>query len=395
MKENDVQYLFFSSGTLVLFMMALVGGKRFRVGADYIFLGWLLLIFLNLLAFYIVSSPVIPVQGWVQALVLFCDLSLFLHGPFFWLYTCSLTRPFFRLEWKDSLHLLPFMAGLAYKLLMSSGVESSGEILLLIQLLSLLGYTIAVLRQLRMYRHTIRDIFSNTEEKYLGWLQFLSWGLLFLWFLSVVGILASFVTRISLSYYENDPLHVVASLFIIAMCYFAIRQTPIIYSRILPEEQDAEEPAELPEDRADAEEEPEEKKSIKYRKSGLGGDQSARLYARLLEVMERDRPYLDADLTLFSLAAILNWPANHLSQVINTHEQKNFFDFVNGYRIEAIKQRIRSGQYEHLTLLSIAYECGFNSKAAFNRAFKKITGLTPSAFRKGGEEVVILKDDDN
>jgi len=68
--------------------------------------------------------------------------------------------------------------------------------------------------------------------------------------------------------------------------------------------------------------------------------------------------------------------------VINTMEQRNFFDFINYFRIEAVKQKITSKRYEHFTLPGIAFECGFNSKAAFNRAFKKITGVTPTEFKR-------------
>jgi AraC-like DNA-binding protein len=70
-------------------------------------------------------------------------------------------------------------------------------------------------------------------------------------------------------------------------------------------------------------------------------------------------------------------PPHVLSRVINDGFGKNFFDFINTYRIEEFKRRADDPHYKNFTLLGIAYEVGFNSKSAFNRSFKKITGQTP------------------
>jgi AraC-like DNA-binding protein len=67
--------------------------------------------------------------------------------------------------------------------------------------------------------------------------------------------------------------------------------------------------------------------------------------------------------------------------VINEHFKLNFFDFVNQYRVEAFKERIVNPKYGNFSLLGVAFECGFNSKSAFNRIFKKSTGLTPSQYK--------------
>jgi AraC-like DNA-binding protein len=79
---------------------------------------------------------------------------------------------------------------------------------------------------------------------------------------------------------------------------------------------------------------------------------------------------------------MLKVSSNHLSQVINSIEGRSFFDFINYYRIEAVKDIMTLKEQEHLTILGIAYECGFNSKAAFHRAFKKFTGLTPTEYKR-------------
>ena len=85
-------------------------------------------------------------------------------------------------------------------------------------------------------------------------------------------------------------------------------------------------------------------------------------------------------MTLNDLAAKLKVQPHVLSKVINDGFEKNFFDLVNTYRIEEFKRRIEDPRYKNYTLLSLAFEVGFNSKTAFNRSFKKITNQTPSDF---------------
>ncbi len=101
---------------------------------------------------------------------------------------------------------------------------------------------------------------------------------------------------------------------------------------------------------------------------------------RVLDFFENKKPWLDPELTLSELAAKMGTNASLLSQVINAGFGKNFNDFVNSYRVGAFKQKIRQPENAHLTLLAVALDCGFNSKATFNRAFRKLTGLSPKEF---------------
>ncbi|ADB39178.1 helix-turn-helix domain-containing protein [Spirosoma linguale] len=100
----------------------------------------------------------------------------------------------------------------------------------------------------------------------------------------------------------------------------------------------------------------------------------------LLTYMENERPYLDPDLSLTDLARRLKTNASVLSQVINAGTGKNFNDFVNQYRVDDFKQQALDPANGHLSLLGIALESGFNSKATFNRAFKKLSGQSPREF---------------
>ncbi|MFM8911335.1 MAG: helix-turn-helix domain-containing protein, partial [Flammeovirgaceae bacterium] len=101
---------------------------------------------------------------------------------------------------------------------------------------------------------------------------------------------------------------------------------------------------------------------------------------KLSHYMETKKPYTNPKLTLVELAHSLDMPPYVVSKVINHGFDKNFFDFVNSYRIEEFKKRVEDPQFRNYTLLSIAFDVGFNSKTAFNRSFKKITNQTPSTF---------------
>lgn len=100
----------------------------------------------------------------------------------------------------------------------------------------------------------------------------------------------------------------------------------------------------------------------------------------LLEHLVHNKPYLDPDLSLSQLANQLEMPAYIITQVINMVLGKNFNDLINGFRVDAVIAKLKNGEHKTQTLTAIAYDCGFNSKATFNRAFKKATNTSPKAF---------------
>ncbi|RQO70275.1 hypothetical protein DBR43_19835 [Pedobacter sp. KBW06] len=104
--------------------------------------------------------------------------------------------------------------------------------------------------------------------------------------------------------------------------------------------------------------------------------------AALLELIETKKPFLASDLNLIKLAGQLNISAHLLSYVINTGFNENFYQLINRYRVEEAKRLLLEPEMKHLNLLGIAFEVGFNSKTVFNTTFKKITGLTPSEYKK-------------
>lgn len=105
-------------------------------------------------------------------------------------------------------------------------------------------------------------------------------------------------------------------------------------------------------------------------------------YRKLLDLMQVERLYEDTELTLDKLAQHLNISSGYLSQIINEKEKKNFFEFVNYYRIESVKAKLLDRDFGHYSILGIGLESGFNSKSTFNSVFKKFTGQTPSTFKR-------------
>ncbi len=107
----------------------------------------------------------------------------------------------------------------------------------------------------------------------------------------------------------------------------------------------------------------------------------ADLFKTVETKMESDLLYLDSALTLTSLSEATGLSKHHLSEVLNRHSRKNFYEFVNGYRVDFVRKRL--AEAPDRTVLDIALEAGFSSKSTFNAIFKQFTGQTPSQYRKG------------
>ena len=125
-----------------------------------------------------------------------------------------------------------------------------------------------------------------------------------------------------------------------------------------------------------------EEKTQKYENSNLQEERKEKFLKKLLEHTVAEKPYLSPELTLSELSEQTKIPAHYLSQIINEKLDCNFLDFINSYRVEAAKKLLSEDASKQFTILSIAYDAGFNSKSTFYAAFKKHAGTTPSSFRK-------------
>lgn len=103
--------------------------------------------------------------------------------------------------------------------------------------------------------------------------------------------------------------------------------------------------------------------------------------ALLKRALKNHRYHEDPELNLRSLAAKLDLHPNELSKIINAVFKKNFNDLINEYRVADVCDKMHDAEYDHLTLLGIAFESGFNSKTTFNRTFKEMTGKSPAEYK--------------
>jgi AraC-like DNA-binding protein len=161
----------------------------------------------------------------------------------------------------------------------------------------------------------------------------------------------------------TDGLFLTLSVFVILIGYFGFKQK-VLFSSDSQEEQIIT-----------------KENKVKYASSRLTEEDSIKYINNLMELMQTDKPFLRPNLTILELASDLNITTHSLSQIINENYKLNFFDFINKYRVEEVKEKIANVKYNDYSLLGIALDCGFNSKSAFNRIFKKFTGQTPSEFK--------------
>lgn len=236
-------------------------------------------------------------------------------------------------------------------------------------------YLVATLRLLKKHKILIRKMFSYEENISLNWLRILTILLVFLWIvISSLVFYLYYLETTTLIILPTDHMvldmqgHSAFVVFIFLLGFFGIRQQ-VIYS--------------IPLQKKEAEVMKSETRSAgsRYEKSGLKKEDSATQLNELLRYMDKEKPYLNEKLSLTEIADRMNISTNHLSQVINENLEKNFYDFVNNYRVDLAKQKLSDLSNKKYTLLSLAYDCGFSSKSSFNSIFKKFVGLTPSEFR--------------
>lgn len=353
--------------------------------ADKILTGWLLLIGVHILFFYFFYSGV----SYSHPFLLAIDMPMpLLHGPFLFLYTASLTNQFDVNKKGWLLHFLPAFACWLYLIRFfilpadqkiyifqhqGKGFETFMLVNLVAIVLSGITYVVWSLILLRRHRKVILNQFSDTEKINLRWLQFLIYGIAFIWILVL----------------ETDEiLYEGVVLFVVLLGYFGLKQPgiftsrpvaaqlpqPTVLSESLPVDLRVIEPPPIP---VMADERTEKRK---YLKSGLTIEAAADLHQRLKKLMETEKIYTESELSLSELANRLNTLPNYLSQVINDNERKTFYDYINMLRIEEFKALVSRPENKKYTLLSLSFDCGFNSKSSFNKNFKKVTGQSPSEY---------------
>lgn len=232
------------------------------------------------------------------------------------------------------------------------------------------SYPIWTLLLLRQHTRNLYNEFSYFDKINLNWVKY--------WIIfSIIGFVLCFLVILIAVDYNYIERHDYAFKFITILItvqvfiigFYGLKQSTIFSNIDLPE-------AELTTNNSTSSLEE------KYVSSRLNEATVEKYVTNLLRTMKEEKPYLKSNLTIAMLSESLNISSHHLSQILNDQLHKNFFDFVNEYRLEEVKSKIVDPQYTHITLLGLAYDCGFNSKSSFNSIFKKITGQTPSQYKK-------------
>jgi AraC-like DNA-binding protein len=370
-----------------LFAMALALSKRPNQVSDKIFVAFILSIIFPML------MRVLGLQALLlDRIAIFMPLTL---GPFMLYYTESLITQGFRLRIRRLWHLLPFGICLPVSLLsyrpfvfrQETQTLQSPSLLeisyVLVLLLSFLCYALWIYRRLVYHRRNVLNYFTQTSTRItLGWL---SWVVLVFFNIFILVHIPRFLRLLNLVTEDQyfpilDGFHSAGFvLFLVVLSFFAVRQSQVFREPEDPEV-DLKDPVVADDDRPSGE--TAEKKEKQDKESLLKGDQLKVYLDSLENYMQAEKPYLGNDLTLAQLAAKLQMPKHHLTEVINRRLEKNFFNYVNEYRIAEVKQLLQDPDNAEKTILTLAFDVGFNSKTTFNTFFKKTTQMTPSQYRK-------------
>jgi AraC-like DNA-binding protein len=316
------------------------------------------------------------------------SIFLFSLFPLLYLQVKYLLSKYLKFSRKDLIHFLPllivvllnigfYFKSAEEKIYIFKNESTYYYILRIIQseILSLQGviYSILALKLLAKYQHKIRDYQSNIDKMII---KVQSTGIYLSLFAWIIGIVAQHLEMLDIDINFDLFIFVYLTLVIIIyiISYTAIKSPEIfkldekqIQLNIVSKTKESIETEEFPLDNLN--EENQDKIDLVDKTND-----------KLLEYITKEKPYLNPELSLQELADQIGVKRYFLSIVINQKHNKNFFEFINEYRIEEFKSNMKNPKNKHFKIISIAYDSGFNSKTSFNRIFKQLNQMTPSQY---------------
>jgi AraC-like DNA-binding protein len=309
-------------------------------------------------------------------------------GPLIYFYVQSLLKPGFRLSRRQKWHFSTviidlvstmvvwvFLAGLLTGLLQREDdrgwgnfVDSYNTYSDIPRWLSLTLYILLTKRFLSNYAAESNGLASHTYmHTRLRWIhQFLNAFLIFqgIWLIFLVPYIIPATRGPLLDNMSYYPIYIPLAVLIYWLGFKGYLQTQI------PESEPAGKEAEF---------QPGPQK-VPVSALSFSSEEAANCITILKKVMEKDKLYLEPALNLSAVSAHTHIPQKNISFILNNHLNKSFNEFINEYRIEEVKKRLLEKGNEHLTIAGLALECGFNSQATFQRAFKSVTGVSPKEY---------------
>ena len=303
------------------------------------------------------------VSRWTGILIRFiqCLLPIIIYYS-----TVFFTNPNYRFRKIDSVYLVLPAIFLAL-LIVNSYIEEKTSVfnflLALIILVQLYYFVYMSYVRIKKHQRKLMLFASNTSGINLKWLEYIILLIL------LTGILAGVYNLFMELAIPNTFMNTIFLVVVYSIGYYTLKQ-----KEIFPAEGKQRDEIISMEEEVDFL--PELKRKI------LSDEERDLLKLQLIELMQVQKPYLDSELNLVKLAALMNVSSHQLSYVINTGFNENFFRFINQYRVEKAKELLLQEEMNRLSILGIAFESGFNSKTSFNTTFKKFTGQTPSGFKE-------------
>jgi AraC-like DNA-binding protein len=284
----------------------------------------------------------------------------FLIGPLLYFYIRSLLEQNFRFKKQYGLHFIPFILIIGYVILYliqdnnyrtwRSPLSFFCSTTILIQNLF---YFIISMQLLKRNGLSFKSFFSFVSDTKLAWLRFFIIGYIVIWFTKLQGfIVYNIFLTVKWCPYTSSLYFLVSCVFVNTIVSIALNKPNLFIS------------------------------NRKYERSVLTESDKKQYQKKLLSFLENQKPYFDSTLSLTDLSKKMSIPMRSLSQIINESFNKNYYDFINSYRIKESKRIMMDKSNGKKTVLEIAYHVGFNSKSTFNSAFKKLTGMTPKEYRK-------------
>jgi AraC-like DNA-binding protein len=309
----------------------------------------------------------LPAMHWID------DGFFFLYGPLLYIYTKYVTQNDFKFNYKSALHFIPYSLYIIYLiyLLITIDSETQNNVLkdantqlsLVVIIFNLTFYTHlysylwTTNSTFSIYKSAIKDRFSSIDEINLDWLNFMIKAMIAITTISFIHNLLPIFGNVYFNAGSLIALLIFLFYFINRVLIKALNQ-PEIFSGISSGD------------------------LVKYAGSNLSDEDVNHNKSRLEHLLYKDKMYLNPDLSISDLSEKMEKKSKLLSQVINQGFDMSFFDLVNTYRCEEVKHILQNSPDPKITITEAMYQAGFNSKSSFNKEFKKLTGQTPSEFKK-------------